>query len=220
MGHAGELRPVHELFGQPPPASTGRERLIAAGVDLFARFGFHAVGLDRVIEQAGVTKTTFYKHFESKDELILACIEWRHAWETAAWERAVEKVAGDDPRAQLIGFFDVMDLWFNDPDFRGCVFLNTAAEFADRRDPIHQAAAAHKKANRDIFRDLAARAGASDPEGFADAYTILLEGTLILRHVHGRNDAARVTKPAVVDLIQRSMPGGAVGSADAAAGTG
>jgi len=153
-----------------------------------------------------VTKTTFYKHFESKDELVLACIQWRHEWETQAWNAAVQQLAGDDPRTQLIGFFDVMDLWFNDPDFRGCVFLNTAAEFADRRDPIHQAAAMHKKANRDIFRDLAARAGATDPQAFADHYTIMLEGTLILRHVHGRNDAARIARPAVLALIESSIP--------------
>lgn len=200
-----EPRPVHELFGQPAPASSGRDRLIAAGIELFSRYGFHSVGLDRVIDLAGVTKTTFYKHFESKDDLIIACIEWRHEWESQAWDRAVQSIAGEDPRAQLIGFFQVMDLWFNDPDFHGCLFINTAAEFADQRDPIHQAAALHKKSNRNIFRDIALRAGIADPESFADHYTILIEGTLILRHVHGRNDAARIAMPAVRALIESAL---------------
>ncbi|MFU8830347.1 MAG: TetR family transcriptional regulator C-terminal domain-containing protein, partial [Phycisphaerales bacterium] len=136
----------------------------------------------------------------------LARIRQQNGWTEVQLDAAVQQLAGADPRAQLIGFFDVMDLWFNDPDFRGCVFLNTAAEFADRCDPIHQAAAMHKKANRDIFRDLAARAGATDPEAFADHYTIMLEGTLILRHVHGRNDAARIARPAVLTLIESSIP--------------
>ena len=82
------------------------------------------------------------------------------------------------------------------------MFLNTAAEFPNPHDPVHKAAAAHKLANRDHFRDLARRAGIADPEAFADAYTALMEGTLILRQVHGRNDAARAIRPAVERLLE------------------
>jgi len=194
---------ISELFGHPPPPTTGRDRLVAAGIELFYRHGFQAVGLDRVIEHAGVTKTTFYKHFEGKDDFVLACVETRDEWEMQAWDRAAKQLAGDDPRAQLLAFFEVLDIWFNEPDFRGCMFINTAAEFSDRRDPIHRAAAAHKRKNRDHFRALAHRAGAADPDTFADQFTILLEGTLVLRHVHDRDDAAKAARPAVVALIQR-----------------
>jgi AcrR family transcriptional regulator len=197
---------VSELFGTPPPATTGRERLVASGIELFYRHGFQAVGLDRVIEHAGVTKTTFYKHFEGKDDFGLACVEARDDWEMQAWERAAASLGGEDPREQLLAFFDVLDIWFNDPDFRGCMFINLAAEFSDRRDPIHRAAAAHKRKARDHFRSLAARAGAGDPEAFADQFTILLDGTLILRHVHDRDDAARAVRPAVIELLERHVP--------------
>src|SRR5690606_1695921 len=102
--------------------------------------------------------------------------------------------------------FDVLDVWFNDPSFGGCIFINAAAEFPDPSDPVHQAAARHKRRNRDAWRDLARAAGATDPETFADLYTATVEGTLILRHVHGRNDAARLTRPLVQRLIDEHIP--------------
>jgi len=206
MDRGSKVKSVVELLGQPPPATTGRDRLIASGMDLFYREGFHAVGLDRVIEHAGVTKTTFYKHFEAKDDLILACVVARDAWEMQAWQRGVQEIAGDDPRGQLIAFFDVLDEWFNEPDFHGCMYINVATEFADKRSPIHKAGAEHKRKTRDYFRALAAKAGAEDPDEFADHFTILFDGTLVLRHVHDRNDAAQVARSAVMDLIERHMP--------------
>jgi len=206
MDRGTKVRSVVELLGQPPLPTTGRDRLIAAGMELFYREGFQAVGLDRVIEYAGVTKTTFYKHFEAKDDLVLACVLARDLWETQAMERGVREIAGDDPRGQLIAFFDVLDEWFNDPDFHGCVYINVATEFSDKRSPIHKAGAEHKRKARDYFRNLAAKAGAKDPDEFADHFTILLDGTLVLRHVHGRDDAAQVARSAVMDLIERHMP--------------
>ena len=197
----GEPRSIHELLGTPPPAKTGRERLLWVAVELFYTRGFQAVGLDAVIAEAGVTKTTFYKHFASKDELMLEAVKLRDAWETKAWERAIVELAGADPVAQLLAPFDVMDRWFTDPAFRGCMFINTAAEFPNRNDPIHQAAADHKRASRDHWRELARAAGAADPDAFADQYTALVEGTLILRQVHGRDDAATVIRPAVEALM-------------------
>jgi len=197
-----------ELLGQPAAPRTGRERLVAAAIELFYRHGFGAVGIDRVIAAAGVTKTTFYKHFEGKDDLMVAAVRRRDEWESAAWVRAVRKLAGDDPARQLLAMLDVMDVWFNDPDFRGCMFMNTALEFPNPHDPVHQAAAAHKRQTRDYFRDLARAAGAGPPaaETFADCYTALIEGALVLRQAHGRNDAARVIRPAVEQLMAAYLP--------------
>jgi AcrR family transcriptional regulator len=205
MVYASRHKPVAELFGLPEPPKTGRGRIIHAAIELFYSHGFQAVGIDRILAEAGVTKTTFYKHFESKDDLLVAAIKQRDAWEMEAWTGAVQKMAGDDPREQLIAFFDVMDLWFNAPDFRGCQFINAAAEFPNPHDPVHGAAAEHKRKTRDFFRDLAVAAGAADPESFADRYTALLEGTLVLRQVHGRDDAAKVIKPAVVALVEEEL---------------
>lgn len=196
------MRPsVHELFGAPPPSKTGRERLLAVAIRLFYERGIHAVGLDTIIEEAGVSKTAFYKHFSSKDELVLAAVQLRDEWERTAWMRAVRKLGGDDPAAKLRAFFDVTEIWFTSPDFHGCMFVNTVAEFPDPRDPIHRAAARHKRFTRDVCRDLAKEAGATDPEAFADQFTALFEGTLVLRHAHDRDDAVAVIRPALDALF-------------------
>ena len=199
-----------ELLGLPSMPRTGRERLIAAAVELFYRSGFGAVGIDQVIAAAGVTKSTFYKHFDGKDDLMVAAVQRRDEWESQAWTRAVRRLAGDDPRRQFLAMLDVLDIWFNDPDFGGCMFLNTAAEFPNPLDPVHRAAAAHRRRTRDEFRDLALAAGATGAgaETFADCFTTVIEGALVLRQTHGRNDAARAVRPAVEHLICAYLPNG------------
>jgi AcrR family transcriptional regulator len=199
-----------ELMGAPPPPKNGRERLVAAAVELFYRHGFGAIGIDRVIEAAGVTRTTFYKHFEGKDDLMVAAVLRRDEWESQAWGRAVRELAGEDasPAEQLLAMLDVIDVWFNDPDFHGCMFSNAAAEFPNPSDPVHKAAAANKRKSRDYRRDLARAAGAdaAGAEAFADCYTALIEGALSMRQTQGRNDAARVVRPAVEQLIGVYLP--------------
>ena len=120
----------------------------------------------------------------------------------------MRKLAGDDPARQFLAMLDVMDIWFNDPDFRGCMFMNAAAEFPNPHDPVHQAAAAYKRRTRDHWRDLARAAGAdaAAAETFADCFTALIEGALILRQTHGRNDAARAVRPAVEQLMAAYLP--------------
>jgi AcrR family transcriptional regulator len=193
-----------ELLGVPDVPKSGRGRLVAAAIELFYRHGFGAVGIDQIIAKAGVTKSTFYKHFESKDDLMVAAVQRRDEWESRAWGRAVRAIAGDDPAKQLLAMLDVMDVWFNDPDFLGCMFLNTAVEIPNKHDPVHQAAAAYKRRARDHWRDLAKKAGAeaAGAEAFADCYAALIEGALVLRQAHGRNDAARAVRPAVEQLMR------------------
>lgn len=199
---------VSELLGVLEVPKTGRGRLVAVAVELFYRHGFGAIGIDQVLATAGVTKTTFYKHFESKDDLMVAAVQLRDQWESQAWARAVRKLAGDDPIRQLLAMLDVMDLWFNDPEFGGCMFINAAAEFPNPHDPVHEAAAAYKRKARDHWRDLARAAGAdaAAADTFADCYAALIEGALILRQTHGRNDAARAVRPAVEQLIRAYLP--------------
>src|SRR3954454_22273184 len=104
-----------ELLGQPPAPKTGRERILSAAVEIFYRNGFSSVGIDQILDSAGVTKTTFYKHFDSKDDLMVAAVKQRDEWESIAWSRAITKLAGNDPAKQLLALFDVLDIWFNDP---------------------------------------------------------------------------------------------------------
>jgi AcrR family transcriptional regulator len=197
-----------ELLGVPPPPKTGRDRLVDTAINLFYAHGYNAVGLDRILAEVGVTKTTFYKHFASKDDLMVEAVRRRHVWEQQAWERAVRKIAGDDPRGQLLALFDVMHTWFNDPDFKGCLFINTAAEFPNPHDPIHKAAAAHKRAARNGARDKALAAGAAPEkaERFADLFTLLVEGTLVMRQIHGRDDAAVIARGVAERLLDEYVP--------------
>src|SRR5687767_3621283 len=112
------MKSAAQLFGLPEKPKTGRERLVAAAVELLCRREFGAIGIDHVIATAGVTKTTFYKHFESKDDLMVAAVQQRDEWESQAWDRAVRKLAGGDhPVRQLLAMFDLFDFLFNDPDY-------------------------------------------------------------------------------------------------------
>lgn len=206
MDDSSDYKTAAELFGIFEIPKRGRDRLVATAVELFYRNGFNAVGLDRVIEEAGVTKTTFYKHFASKTELMVAAVELRDTWELDAWQAAARKLAGDDARAQLLALFDVLDVWFNDVSFGGCMFLNVASEFPNPHDPVHRAAAKHKLANRQWVRDLAAACGAADADTFADLYMLTFEGALVLRQVYHRDDAARQARPLIERLISDQLP--------------
>src|SRR6185295_10175921 len=108
---AKSRRPAKDLLGNRAVPKNARDRLINTAIDLFYTHGFHVVGLDRILDETGVTKTTFYKHFDSKDDLVVAAIKRRDEWETAARNRAVKKLAGNDPRRQLLAIFDVLDQW-------------------------------------------------------------------------------------------------------------
>lgn len=197
---------VREILRLPGVPEQGAGRLVAIALDLFYRHGINAVGLDWILAEAGVSKTTFYKHFKSRDELVLKALEARDEWEMGAWLEAVRYLSGDAPKKQLLGLIDVLDILFNDPTFRGCQFISAAAEFPNPDDAVHRAAAAHKRANRDWVRDLAMAGGITDADGFADSYTILFEGALVLRQVHGRNDAARAIRPLIEQLIETHLP--------------
>jgi AcrR family transcriptional regulator len=205
MSEASACRSAAELLGVFETPRQGRGRLVATAVELFYRHGFNAVGLDHVLEEAGVTKTTFYKHFQSKNDLMVAAVEMRDAWEMSAWTDAAAKLGGEDPRARLLALLEVLDVWFNDAGFGGCFFLNAASEFPSPHDPVHVAAAAHKIHTREMVRDLAAQAGCAEPEAFADEFTLLFEGALVLRQVYGRDDAARIARAAVEKLMGEAL---------------
>src|SRR5690349_5895830 len=97
-----DRKSVAELFGVPDPPKNGRERLVYVAIELIYAHGFQAVGVDQVIARAGVSKTTFYKHFESRDDLFVAAIRLRDQWEMKGINAALERLAKDDPRARLL----------------------------------------------------------------------------------------------------------------------
>lgn len=180
-----------------------REKLIAAGLDLFYQHGFHALGLDRILDAVGTTKTTFYKYFESKEALALACIERRDE----QWRKRVPQLlrerGGEDPINQLRAVWSVWRDWFDNIHFNGCLFIHACSEFPDPNDPCHQAAWANVDALRDIVRDLAEQAGLSDPDSFAQEYGLLMQGAIIMEVIDRRNTAADTAGRVGEMLIER-----------------
>ena len=120
------------------PTLSTREKLIQAGHEIFYREGFLAVGLDRLLNEVGCSKQTFYNHFESKDDLIVAVIDEHHRWWSTELQDRLQRAAGNDARGQILAMFDVMHEIINDPDYRGCIYINAAVEFPLPHHPAHQ----------------------------------------------------------------------------------
>jgi AcrR family transcriptional regulator len=181
-----------------------REQLVEAATHLFYRDGFHATGVDRILDEAGVAKMTLYKHFKSKDDLILEVLETRSAAFRGWLIEEVERRAAQ-PRDRLLALFDVLDDWIHQPGFRGCAFVNVAAEYGDPEAPPHRAAAAHKHGVGAYLRDLAAAAGAPDPAHLAEQLMLLVEGAISLANVAGRKSAARHARAAAAVLVDHAL---------------
>ena len=143
------------------PAGHAREKILATAFRLFYAQGFRAAGIDTIIAESGVAKATFYKYFPAKDDLMLAYLEKVDGVWTGQLHAAAE-AAGEDPAAQLVGLFDALTAACRRDGYRGCAFINAAAESA-AGTRVHDRTVAHKRQIRAWIRDLAARAGAAGP---------------------------------------------------------
>lgn len=203
LDHTGKR--AYELFGDRQEPTTTREKLLETAIDRFYVHGFHAVGLHQILTEVGVTKTTFYNHFESKDELILEALARREQWETSAFAARATELAGEDPRELLLAFFDVLDEWFNHPDYFGCLFLNACVEFPSPHDPIHKAGMQHYLESKQGFSEIAKAAGAQDADLLAEQLIVLIQGTLTHRQVTGDNAAAAKARGVAEALIDQAL---------------
>lgn len=177
-----------------------RERIIATAYELFTRRGIRDVGVDEVVEKASVAKTTLYRHFPSKDDLVLAFLDEREQqWTVDIVDRQSAERA-EKPEDQLLAIFEVFDDWFHRrTDYEACSFVKVLMEMgAD--GPIGQACLAHLDKIRTIVRDRAARAGLRDPDEFAGLWNILMKGSIVAA-AEGDADAARRAKLMAVRLI-------------------
>src|SRR5262249_27113704 len=123
---------------QDPTMSQSREKLLQVALELFAHKGFHAIGLDAIIDRAGVSKQTFYNHFESKDDLARATLERRRERKRGLFARLFDALAGSDPRQRLYAHIDVIQAWFRHPEWRGCICIRGASESPPPAEPAHQ----------------------------------------------------------------------------------
>jgi AcrR family transcriptional regulator len=188
------------------PVLTTREKLVQAGHDIFYREGFLAVGLDRLLNEVGCSKQTFYNHFDSKDDLIVAVIDEHHRWWSKEIGERLQRLAGSDPRAQMLAMFDVMDEIIHDPEYHGCIYINAAVEFPQSHHPAHQSARRAKADGIALLADLAQRAGASDPQALALQVDMVMEGALIMHQVAPDCDTCSVARSVAVTLLEKYLP--------------
>jgi AcrR family transcriptional regulator len=155
-----------------------RERILATSYELFSRRGVRDVGVDEVIEQAGVAKATLYRHFPSKDDLVLAFLERREQLWTQEFVFAQAKQRGDTPEEQLLAIFDVFDEWFRRDDFDACSFINVLLEMGAAH-PTGEASVRYLENIRAGVRELAEQAGIHDTDTFARSWHILMKGSIV-----------------------------------------
>jgi AcrR family transcriptional regulator len=188
---------------------SARERLLSAANELFYTEGVHTVGIDRVIEEAGVAKASLYNIFGSKDELVGAYLERRH---TAMAERITRAVARyHTPREQLLGVFDTQAELFARADFRGCAFVRASAESPS--EIVEQAAAGYRNWLRNLLTGLAQEAGARDPAALAAQLHLLYDGASLSASIDHDPAAALAARSAAAALVEAAL--GAAGSAQA-----
>jgi AcrR family transcriptional regulator len=165
----------HQTVSRPAPA---RDRILDTSYELFSRRGVRAVGVDEVIERAGVAKATLYRHFPSKDDLVVAFLGQREERWTIGWVETEARRRGSSPEEQLLAIFDAFDEWFRREDFEACSFINVLLELG----PQHAAGSAsvqHLENIRSIVRGLAEEAGLREPDSFARSWHILMKGSII-----------------------------------------
>lgn len=173
---------------QSTNAGNARERLINAAYDLFAAHGIGRVGIDRILGESGCAKASLYNHFKSKSELALAFLDAREQRWTLDWlETRVKSMTGG-PELQLLSVFDTFDTWFRLDDFEGCSFINVLLE-SEKGTDIHASAAAHLARIRSILVELAEAANLENPEKFAQAWHMLMKGSIVTAQ-EGNRDAA------------------------------
>jgi AcrR family transcriptional regulator len=187
------------------PAKSARERLLTAAYELFSRRGIRDVGTDEVIERAGVARATLYRHFATKDDLVLAVLQRREELWTHGLIEEQSRQRGDTPEEQLLAIFDVLHDWFQARDgYEGCSFINVLLELGPDH-PAGRASITHIDHVRDIVRRRAFAAGLTDVEDFASSWHILIKGAIILAAVGDLDAALRARKMAGV-LIEQHRP--------------
>jgi AcrR family transcriptional regulator len=170
-------------------AGSARERILDASYELFSRRGIRAVGVNEVIERAGVATATLYRHFPSKDELVLAFLELREQRWTRDFVEAGAIDRGAGPEERLLAIFDVLDEWFHRDDFEAGSFMKVLLELGPEH-PAGGASVWHLEQLRSIVRRLAEEAGLHDTDSFARSWHILMEGSIVSA-AEGDVEAAR-----------------------------
>ncbi len=165
-----------ETVARTSSGASTRARILTATNELFYAHGIRATSADRIIEQVGITKVTFYRHFRSKSDLVVAYLEGQAEAERE-WIRSVRREG--DPVGSLRALADGIGAASCSPGFRGCAFINAAAEFADPDDPVRITVDAHRRWLLEEFAGIAAESGVEDVDSVARQLMILRDGAMV-----------------------------------------
>ncbi|MDQ8202945.1 TetR/AcrR family transcriptional regulator [Pelagicoccus sp. SDUM812003] len=195
---------MSEIQSPAPRSSPKRDLLLATAFRLFNERGYHAVGIDTILAEAGVAKMTLYNHFKSKDELIAAALDRRAKDILVHRENALSQ-AGRDPFDKIAALFDGYGSWFRSADFKGCAFIRAVGEFPDADHPINQLVQEQKQALIDLIESFCEEAGADDPTSLAQQIYLLAEGAIVRAHTFSSPQAADLAKHAALTLLKAAI---------------
>jgi AcrR family transcriptional regulator len=184
----------------PATTSEARQRILETADRLFYQEGVRAVGIDRIIAEAGVAKMTLYTHFPSKDELILAVLKHREQGVLEFFRSAMER-HGKKTKSPLRAFFAALKEWFESPGFRGCAFQNAAVELADTSHPGTKFVREHKQRFGEFLNGLVEEAVGKAGAKVAPAVNLLVEGAVVTAVIQGSPDAAGVARDVALKLV-------------------
>ncbi|QBD75441.1 TetR/AcrR family transcriptional regulator [Ktedonosporobacter rubrisoli] len=184
--------------------SSTHQRLLQTASDLFYHEGIRAIGVDTISAQSRIGKATLYRHFATKDELIVAYLAEKERLHWEWFEEILAKHEGA-PKKQLEALFEASAQLVGDPDYRGCAFLNALAEFSDSEHPAHQRAINYYQTSRARLIQLSQQAGARDPEALADQLLLLLNGALASAPIFGSSGPNSQLKTLASQLIEHQL---------------
>lgn len=179
--------------------SLTRDALIEAACTLFYQQGIRGTSIDAILEKAGVARQSLYLHFGSKDGLVTEFLILRDQ----RWRQRMQghiNQAAPEPRAKMLALFDFLDAWFADPDFHGCAFINTAAEYSDPQHPFRSLATRHKELVLEDILTLCKQMEIATAETLAPQLALLMEGAIVTAQVTPGSDAAQQAKQ-IADIL-------------------
>lgn len=185
------------------PSQIARRKIMDTAAALFFRDGYRAVGIDTIVAESGVGKMTLYRHFKTKEDLILAYLEESNLKFWNEFEQVTSN--GVDARGKLIAFFKGLEQWVQMPICYGCPFLNIAVDFPQKDHQAYRVALQHKNKVRARFRALATEAGARAPKLLADQLYLLMDGAYMTARVFNRDNPAAHLGETAATLIDAQL---------------
>jgi AcrR family transcriptional regulator len=185
-------------------SASKKTELVEKALKAYYAGGFQAVGMDRLAKETGISKTSMYKHFRKKEDLILEVLALRDEQFRNWFIRRIEEMA-NTPIDRLLAMFDALGEWFQEEGFLSCMFIRASSEYLCHEDPIHKASAKHKRLLLAYVIGLAEQAGIKNPGQLARKLMLLKEGAIVLAHLNGPENISDNAKSAANDLIKAAL---------------